>query len=95
MKKQRLGFFKEQFCPRPKERGFGGDTSTLAGVGKVVVRCPKCKKQLQVARPDSAHPYWSLDKPKEDEDVSNVVEQVLEWKNSEFTSRFTLYWYDK
>ncbi len=64
-------------------------------MGKVVVRCPKCKKQLQVTRPDSAHPFWSLDKPKEDENVSNVVEQVLECKNSACASRFTVYWYDK
>ena len=64
-------------------------------MGKVVVRCPKCKRQLQVTMPDSAHPYWSLDKPKEDEDVSNLVEQVLECKNSACASKFTLYWYDK
>ena len=64
-------------------------------MGKVVVSCPKCKKQLQVTRPDSAHPFWSLDKPKEDENMSNVVEQVLECKNSICTARFTIYWYDK
>jgi hypothetical protein len=40
-------------------------------------------------------PFWSLDKPKEDEDVSNVVEQVIECKNSARASRFTVYWYDK
>ena len=71
-----------------------GDGESMC-MGKVVVGCPKCKRQLQVTRPDSDHPFWSLDKPKEDEDVSNVVEQVLECKNSACASRFTVYWYDK
>jgi hypothetical protein len=64
-------------------------------MGKVVIRCPKCKKLLQVTRPDSAHPFWSLDKPTEDEDVSNVIEQVLECKDSACASKFSVYWYDK
>ena len=64
-------------------------------MGKVVVRCPQCKQQLQVTRPDSAHPFWSLEKPKKDEGVSNVVEQTLECKNHKCASKFTVYWYDK
>jgi hypothetical protein len=59
-------------------------------MGKVVVRCPKCSSPIQVARPDSAHPFWSLSKPKPD-----VLEQVLECKNSSCASKFAVYWYDK
>lgn len=64
-------------------------------MGKVVVCCPKCKQQLQVTRPDSVHPFWSLEKPKKDEGVSNVVEQTLECRDSTCSSKFTVYWYDK
>jgi hypothetical protein len=64
-------------------------------MGKVVVRCPKCKRHIQVTRPDSSHPFWSLGKPKEDEGITNVVEQVLECKNPGCAAKFTLYWYDK
>jgi hypothetical protein len=64
-------------------------------MGKVVVRCPKCKSSLQVTRPDSAHPFWSLEKPKEDEEITNVITQVLECKNTTCGSKFSIYWYDK
>jgi len=64
-------------------------------MGKVVVRCPTCKKPLQTTRPDSAHEFWSLNKPREDENVGNVVEQMLECKNSSCASKFTIYWYEK
>ena len=64
-------------------------------MGKVVVRPPKCKSKLQVTRPDSSHPFWSLDKPKEDEGVANVLEQTLECRNEACASKFVVYWYDK
>ncbi len=64
-------------------------------LGKVAVRCPKCKQTLQVTRPDSVHPFWSLDKPREDEDVANVLEQTLECKNKVCASKFVVFWYDK
>ena len=67
----------------------------LMCMGKVVVRCPTCRKTLQVTRPDSNHEFWSLDKPREDEDVRNVVEQVLECRNLNCASKFTIYWYEK
>ncbi len=64
-------------------------------LGKVVVRCPKCHKPLQVTRPDSSHPFWSLDKPDESEGKVDVVEQVYECKNQSCGNKFTVYWYDK
>jgi uncharacterized protein YbaR (Trm112 family) len=64
-------------------------------MGKVVVRCPKCKKTLQVTRPDSAHEYWSLDRPREDEDVGSVVEQELTCRDADCASKFAVYWYEK
>jgi len=64
-------------------------------MGKVVVCCPKCNSPLRVTRPDSAHPFWSLDKPIPDEEVASVLEQVLECKNSSCASKFVVYWYDK
>jgi len=64
-------------------------------MGKVAVRCPKCKRTLQVTRPDSSHPFWSLDKPREDEDIANVLEQTLDCKNEACGSKFSVYWYDK
>ena len=64
-------------------------------MGKVVVRCPKCTKQQQVTRPDSSHPFWSLERPKEDEGIASVIIQDLECKNTECSKRFSVYWYDK
>jgi hypothetical protein len=64
-------------------------------MGKVVVRCPICKNQIQVTRPDSSHPFWTISKPREDEGVANIVEQVLECKNSSCASQFSIFWYDK
>ena len=63
-------------------------------MGKVVVRCPVCKNPIQVTRPDSSHPFWSLKKPGKDEGIDNVVEQTLECKNSA-CANFSIYWYDK
>ena len=64
-------------------------------MGKVVVRCPKCARQLQVTRPDSYHSFWSIDKPKEDEGITNVIVQDLECKKTECSTKFSIYWYDK
>lgn len=64
-------------------------------LGKVVVCCPKCKTQLYVTRPDSDHPFWSLEKPTKDEGISNIVEQVLECKNRTCSSKFIVYWYNE
>jgi len=64
-------------------------------MGKVVVCCPVCKNQIQVTRPDSSHPFWSIDRPSKDEGIDSVVEQVLECKNSTCASKFSVYWYDK
>jgi hypothetical protein len=64
-------------------------------MGKVVVRCPVCSSQVQVARPDSGHPFWSINKPQKDEGIVNVVEQVLECGNPKCASKFSVYWYDK
>ncbi len=64
-------------------------------LGKVFVRCPKCNRTLQVTRPDSNHPFCSLEKPREDEDIANFLEQNLECKNEACASKFVVYWYDK
>jgi hypothetical protein len=64
-------------------------------MGKVVVRCPKCKQANQVMRPDSGHPFWSLEKPGDSEDNISLVEQTLECRNPECRFKFNIYWYDK
>ena len=64
-------------------------------MGKVDVCCPKCNTRLHVTRPDSEHPFWSLEKPRKDEGISNVVEQLLECKNPTCASKFTVYWYNE
>jgi hypothetical protein len=64
-------------------------------MGKVVVRCPRCSKQLQITRPDSNHPFWSLDKPGKDEGIKDVIEQVLECRDQNCASKFSIYWYEK
>ncbi len=71
-----------------------GDAKLMC-MGKVVIRCPKCKKNIQVTRPDSDHEFCSLDKPGKDEDVGSVVEQDLECPGSNCASKFTIYWYEK
>ena len=62
---------------------------------KLLFVAPSVRNSSRALDQDSAHPYWSLDKPKEDENVSNVVEQVIECKNSDCSSKFAVYWYDK
>ena len=64
-------------------------------MGKVVVCCPKCGQALQATRPDSAHPFWSLEKPDESEGKVNVAEQVLKCRNPSCGAKFTVFWYDK
>jgi hypothetical protein len=64
-------------------------------MGKVVVRCPVCKQANQAMRPDSAHPFWSLEKPGDSEDKINLVEQTLECRNLGCSAKFNVYWYDK
>jgi uncharacterized protein YbaR (Trm112 family) len=64
-------------------------------IGKVVVCCPVCKRTQQVTRPDSGHPFWSLEKPGDADDKVNFVEQALQCKNSDCGAKFNIYWYDK
>ena len=64
-------------------------------MGKVDVCCPKCNTRLHVTRPDSEHPFWSLEKPRKDEGISKVVEQLLECTNPTCSSKFTVYWYNE
>lgn len=64
-------------------------------MGKVVVSCPKCRSKIQITRPDSGHPFWSIDKPEKDEGVADVVEQPVECRNPACTSQFLIYWFDK
>jgi len=65
-------------------------------MGKVVVQCPKCNIRVQLTRPDSSHPFWSTEKPREDEGIAaDVVEQVVECKTQTCTTKFSIYWYDK
>jgi hypothetical protein len=64
-------------------------------MGKVVVRCPECKKPKQVTRPDSGHPFWSIEKPGDSKEKVSFVEQTLECNNSYCGAKFNIYWYDK
>ena len=62
-------------------------------LGKVTLRCPNCRRQFVVTRPDSSHPSWSLDKPENKPDA-DVIEQVYDCKNPNCKSTFTVYWHD-
>ncbi len=64
-------------------------------MGKVVVSCPKCKSKIPLTRPDSGHPFWSLNKPSVEEGIADYVEQAVECNNSTCSSRFSVYWFDK
>jgi hypothetical protein len=64
-------------------------------MGKVVVRCPKCKQPKQVTRPDSTHPFWSIEKPGDPQEKVSFVEQTLECTNTDCRAKFSIYWYDK
>ncbi len=64
-------------------------------MGKTLVRCPTCKTQIQLTRPDSSHPFWSTDKPSKDEGIADVTEQVVQCTNSVCGAKFSVYWFDK
>jgi len=64
-------------------------------MGKVVVSCPNCKSKVSLTRPDSNHPFWSIDEPAKDEGIAGYVKQVIECKNSTCASKFSVYWFDK
>lgn len=64
-------------------------------MGKVVVSCPKCRSKIQISRPDSSHPFWSINKPEKDEGIADVVEQSVECKNPACASQFLIYWFEK
>lgn len=64
-------------------------------MGKVIVSCPKCESKVSVTRPDSDHPFWSIEKPAKDEGIDSCVEQVLECNNSTCASKFSIYWFSK
>ena len=64
-------------------------------MGKVVVSCPECKSKIPLTRPDSGHPFWSLNKPSVEEGVADYVEQAVECNNSTCAYKFSVYWFDK
>jgi hypothetical protein len=53
--------------------------------------CPNCKKQVAVTRPDSAHTYWSFEKPNENDVKTDIIEQNFECNNliAKINSNFT------
>ena len=62
--------------------------------GRVTLRCPNCNWQLEVTRPDSVHPSFSLGKPQENEVQGNIVEEVYNCKNPRCNAKITVYWYE-
>jgi hypothetical protein len=60
----------------------------------IALRCPNCKRQLSVTRPDSLHPLYSLDKPRENEVEGDVIEQIYNCKNPGCKTKVTVYWYE-
>lgn len=60
----------------------------------VALRCPLCKRKLEVTRPNSLHPLCSLDKPKDDEVEGDVVTQVYTCKNLDCNANVTVYWHE-
>ena len=63
-------------------------------LGKVTVICPNCKQPLQLIRPDSLHPYCSLERPTEDVINDDIIEQPYTCKNPACGAKLKLYWYD-
>jgi hypothetical protein len=61
---------------------------------KVALRCPNCKRRLEVTRPDSSHPLFSLEKPRESDVEGDVIEQVYGCKNPDCNTETTVYWYE-
>jgi hypothetical protein len=57
--------------------------------------CPNCKKKVAVTRPDSAHTYWSFEKPNENDIKTDIIEQNFECNNSDCKNKFKLYWFDE
>jgi len=60
---------------------------------RVALRCPNCKKKLEVTRPDSLHPLCSLEMPRDDEVEGDVVMHVYTCKNPDCNAAVTVYWH--
>jgi|GEM_PF-3473630 hypothetical protein len=54
---------------------------------------PNVRAHFKLRDPTALTLFWSIDKPKEDEEITDVLTQVLECKNT--TCKFSIYWYDK
>ena len=61
---------------------------------RVALRCPNCKRKLEVTISDSLHPLCSLEKPGDDEVESDVVTQVYTCKNPDCNAAVSVYWYN-
>ena len=61
---------------------------------KGILSCPRCKRKLEITRPDSSHPLSSLKKPGENEVEGDVVTQVYTCKNTNCNSEIPVYWYE-
>ena len=64
-------------------------------IAKVIVRCAKSKQPKQVTRPDSSRPFWSIEKPGNQQEKVTFVEQMLECTNTDCGAKFQIYLYDK
>jgi hypothetical protein len=61
---------------------------------RAALRCPNCKTKLEVSRPDSLHPFCSLEKPRDDEIEKSVVTQVYSCKNPNCNFNVPVYGYE-
>jgi hypothetical protein len=61
---------------------------------RVALYCPSCKRKLEITRPDSQHPLWSLVKPKSEEIDGDVITQVVTCKNSDCSADVTIFWFE-
>jgi hypothetical protein len=61
---------------------------------RATLRCPLCKRRLEVTRPDSSHSLCSLEKPEDFEVEGAVVAQVYACKNPDCNSSVPVYWYE-
>jgi hypothetical protein len=61
-------------------------------LAKTVVICPNCKHELSITRPESSHPDFSLEKPKENVINEDIIEQTYTCKNPQCKAKITLYW---
>jgi hypothetical protein len=64
-------------------------------LGKAAFRCPKCHRELEAYMPDRAHPFWSLERPRENQFIGSVLREIKKCDSPYCDGKVAIYWYNR